>query len=275
MARRRRLQRDPRAWPSLWCEVDTARRRHDQSSWATFADCGSPLDARRIAPLPCATPPHVPRTACGGLVLSAVCEALVSIAVGSVCPRCAPPLLAAPPILCGSTAGQPGSSGSGTLTRPTRWCFWWMQRTGTASPRRRRPCRHARLLPGVRVALVAVRLPVGQRVRVCVLCGRPRLFATFDPSVLPKPPPLRAYHLPATVQSLLEAPQLARAPTLVLGTKMELPGAADAATLRAALALPGPGAGTAGARPVALYMCAALRGFGFGEGLRWLMARAG
>ncbi|GLC35257.1 hypothetical protein PLESTB_000584000 [Pleodorina starrii] len=101
--------------------------------------------------------------------------------------------------------------------------------------------------------------------------------------------------------ALLREPCLADVPFLVLGNKIDLPGAASEGELRNWLGLPPPpaaaagssgaklgswgrlaaffggpagarqgGGGGGGERPVELFMCSVLRRMGFGEGFRWL-----
>jgi len=81
------------------------------------------------------------------------------------------------------------------------------------------------------------------------------------------------------LESLLADEQVAAAPVLVLGNKIDCPGAAGEDELRYLLGLQGrtTGKGTVsraqllpGTRPLEVFMCTVLKRQGYGEGFRWL-----
>lgn len=77
------------------------------------------------------------------------------------------------------------------------------------------------------------------------------------------------------LDSLLMDEQVANAPVLVLGNKIDVPGAISEQYLRDFLKLRTTGKGQVpaanlGARPTELFMCSVLKKQGYGEGFRWL-----
>ena len=93
------------------------------------------------------------------------------------------------------------------------------------------------------------------------------MLRVFRVVVFREPSPLPASHHPQTIGRV---PELAGKPVLVLGNKVDLPGAVqDPVVLSAALYLPvvGPegGVGTWGG-PLAVRMCSGVRGEGYVEG---------
>eukprot|EP00045_Choanoeca_perplexa_P000405 m.14401 g.14401 ORF g.14401 m.14401 type:complete len:194 (-) comp10270_c0_seq1:61-642(-) len=79
------------------------------------------------------------------------------------------------------------------------------------------------------------------------------------------------------LQSLLADDQIADVPVLVLGNKIDVPGAASEDELRAALGLFGQTTGrgqvarsSLTSRPLELFMCTVLKKQGYGDGFRWL-----
>lgn len=81
----------------------------------------------------------------------------------------------------------------------------------------------------------------------------------------------------AELESLLRDEQIASAPVLVLGNKIDIPGAASEDEIRQMFALHGQttGKGTVSrnelhTRPMELFMCSVLKRQGYGEGFRWL-----
>ncbi|XP_035670267.1 GTP-binding protein SAR1b-like [Branchiostoma floridae] len=79
------------------------------------------------------------------------------------------------------------------------------------------------------------------------------------------------------LDSLLTDEQIANAPVLILGNKIDKPGAASEEELRQWFGLHGQttGKGTVplhelNTRPVELFMCSVLKRQGYGEGFRWL-----
>ncbi|KAJ7254193.1 GTP-binding protein sar1 [Mycena rebaudengoi] len=80
----------------------------------------------------------------------------------------------------------------------------------------------------------------------------------------------------AELAALLAAPELSNVPFLILGTKIDTPGAISEDELRAALGLP-PTTGKSDAhipgtvkRPIEVSMCSAPRRTGYEEGFEWL-----
>ncbi|KAH7824594.1 Sar1 [Monocercomonoides exilis] len=79
----------------------------------------------------------------------------------------------------------------------------------------------------------------------------------------------------AELEKILTDERIKTIPILVLGNKIDLPGAASEAELRSALGLSlsttGKGSAVAhGARPLEIFMCTITRGRGFREGIQWL-----
>ena len=81
----------------------------------------------------------------------------------------------------------------------------------------------------------------------------------------------------AELDSLLADEQIASAPVLVLGNKIDIPGAASEDEIRQCFGLHGntTGKGTVPrselhTRPMELFMCSVLKRQGYGEGFRWL-----
>ena len=81
----------------------------------------------------------------------------------------------------------------------------------------------------------------------------------------------------AELDSLLTDEQLANCPVLVLGNKIDRPGAASEEELRQIFGLYGQttGKGTVPrselhGRPLELFMCSVLKRQGYGEGFRWI-----
>lgn len=82
----------------------------------------------------------------------------------------------------------------------------------------------------------------------------------------------------AELDGLLQDPQVANCPVLVLGNKIDCPGAAGEEELRMCLGLHMMTTGKgkispkdlAGRRPVELFMCSVLKKQGYGECFRWL-----
>ncbi|WAQ96515.1 SAR1B-like protein [Mya arenaria] len=81
----------------------------------------------------------------------------------------------------------------------------------------------------------------------------------------------------AELDSLLTDEQVANAPVLVLGNKIDIPGAASEDEIRGIFGLHGQttGRGTVSrndlpGRPMELFMCSVLKRQGYGEGFRWL-----
>jgi len=81
----------------------------------------------------------------------------------------------------------------------------------------------------------------------------------------------------AELESLLRDEQIMQAPVLVLGNKIDIPGAASEDEIRAVFNLHGQttGKGTVPrnelhTRPMELFMCSVLKRQGYGEGFRWL-----
>lgn len=83
----------------------------------------------------------------------------------------------------------------------------------------------------------------------------------------------------AELDGLLQDPQVAACPVLVLGNKIDCPNAASEDELRVSLGLSAAVTGKAaaatmkelgGRRPVELFMCSVLRKQGYAAGLRWL-----
>lgn len=80
----------------------------------------------------------------------------------------------------------------------------------------------------------------------------------------------------AELDSLLTDEQVANAPVLVLGNKIDRPDAISEPALRDFFQLRTTGKGQVsldslgGARPVELFMCSVLKKQGYGEGFRWL-----
>ncbi|XP_065891067.1 small COPII coat GTPase SAR1-like [Dysidea avara] len=79
------------------------------------------------------------------------------------------------------------------------------------------------------------------------------------------------------LDSLLSDEQIALAPILVLGNKIDKPGAASEEEIRHVLGLHGQTTGKGNIplkdlqrRPVELFMCSVLKREGYGEGFRWL-----
>lgn len=79
------------------------------------------------------------------------------------------------------------------------------------------------------------------------------------------------------LESLLADEQLASCPVLILGNKIDIPGAASEDYIRQYFGLYGltTGKGSVAskdlqARPMELYMCSVLKRQGYGEGFRWL-----
>ncbi|CAI8053129.1 GTP-binding protein SAR1b [Geodia barretti] len=71
--------------------------------------------------------------------------------------------------------------------------------------------------------------------------------------------------------------QVANAPILVLGNKIDVPGACSEEDLRAIFSLIGRTTGKGNipmkdlqSRPVEVFMCSVLKRQGYGEGFRWL-----
>ncbi len=77
-----------------------------------------------------------------------------------------------------------------------------------------------------------------------------------------------------TWQSLLGDERLAQVPFLVLGNKVDLPGAVSEGELRAALGLMETTGkdvkAPTGVRPIEVFMCSILRQTGYADGLQWL-----
>ncbi|KAL4239624.1 GTP-binding protein SAR1a [Mactra antiquata] len=81
----------------------------------------------------------------------------------------------------------------------------------------------------------------------------------------------------AELDSLLTDEQVANAPVLILGNKIDIPGAASEDEIRMQFGLQGQttGRGTVPrrelpGRPMELFMCSVLKRQGYGEGFRWL-----
>lgn len=81
----------------------------------------------------------------------------------------------------------------------------------------------------------------------------------------------------AELDSLLADEQVANCPVLILGNKIDKPGAAGEEELRQVLGLYGRTTGKGNiplkelaSRPVELFMCTVLKKQGYGEGFRWL-----
>lgn len=81
----------------------------------------------------------------------------------------------------------------------------------------------------------------------------------------------------AELSSLLSDDSLADVPFMVLGNKVDIPGAASEDELRYALGLAGQttGKGKAdaralAARPIEIFMCSVVRRMGYGDGFRWV-----
>ncbi|KAK2146376.1 hypothetical protein NP493_3643g00002 [Ridgeia piscesae] len=79
------------------------------------------------------------------------------------------------------------------------------------------------------------------------------------------------------IQSLLTDEQISNAPVLILGNKIDIPGAASEDEIRHIFGLHGQttGKGTVArsdlqGRPMELFMCSVLKRQGYGEGFRWL-----
>jgi GTP-binding protein SAR1 len=81
------------------------------------------------------------------------------------------------------------------------------------------------------------------------------------------------------LESLLADEQVAQAPVLILGNKIDMPGAAGEDELRYLLQLQGRTTGKGqvtraqmppGSRPIEIFMCSVLKRQGYGEGFRWL-----
>ncbi|XP_065891066.1 small COPII coat GTPase SAR1B-like isoform X2 [Dysidea avara] len=79
------------------------------------------------------------------------------------------------------------------------------------------------------------------------------------------------------LDSLLAVEQIAMAPILVLGNKIDKPGAASEEEIRHVLGLHGQTTGKGNIplkdlqrRPVELFMCSVLKREGYGEGFQWL-----
>ncbi|KAF2816353.1 GTP-binding protein [Mytilinidion resinicola] len=77
-----------------------------------------------------------------------------------------------------------------------------------------------------------------------------------------------------TLDSLLTTQELSHVPVLVLGNKIDVPGAVSEPQLRDELKLSyttgKAGIPLAGTRPVEVFMCSIVLRQGFGEGIRWL-----
>ena len=84
------------------------------------------------------------------------------------------------------------------------------------------------------------------------------------------------------LHGLLELPELAGVPVLVLLNKIDIPSAASEAEMRAVLELPETGGGSGAGwepasgdrpdRPINLFPCSILRKMGYKEGFQWLSA---
>jgi len=81
----------------------------------------------------------------------------------------------------------------------------------------------------------------------------------------------------AELDSLLTDEQVANAPVMILGNKIDIPGAASEDEIRHIFGLHGQttGKGTVArkdlpGRPMELFMCSVLKRQGYGEGFRWL-----
>ncbi|ELU10760.1 hypothetical protein CAPTEDRAFT_156190 [Capitella teleta] len=81
----------------------------------------------------------------------------------------------------------------------------------------------------------------------------------------------------AELESLLSDEQIAAAPVLVLGNKIDIPGAASEDEIRHLFGLHGQTTGRGNiprsevnGRPMELFMCSVLKRQGYGEGFRWL-----
>ncbi|KAF2492207.1 small COPII coat GTPase SAR1 [Lophium mytilinum] len=76
------------------------------------------------------------------------------------------------------------------------------------------------------------------------------------------------------LESLLTAEELSHIPILVLGNKIDVPGAVSEPQLRDELKLSyttgKAGFPLAGSRPIEMFMCSIVLRQGFGEGIRWL-----
>ena len=79
------------------------------------------------------------------------------------------------------------------------------------------------------------------------------------------------------LDSLLQDEQVANAPVLILGNKIDKPGAASEDELRYYMGLQGltTGKGTVArsdlnTRPIELFMCSILKRQGYGEAFRWM-----
>lgn len=75
--------------------------------------------------------------------------------------------------------------------------------------------------------------------------------------------------------SLMDDEQISNAPVLILGNKIDLPGACSEDQIRAFLQLQTTGKGKINldqltSRPVELFMCSVLKKQGYGEGFQWL-----
>lgn len=83
--------------------------------------------------------------------------------------------------------------------------------------------------------------------------------------------------IPVVLQSLLTDEQLANCPVLILGNKIDRPGALSEEEIRGYFGLHGQTTGKGRiarselpGRPLELFMCSVLRRQGYGEGFRWL-----
>ncbi len=89
---------------------------------------------------------------------------------------------------------------------------------------------------------------------------------------------LRFAEAKAELDSLIMDQQVANAPILVLGNKIDRPGAVSEAALRAHLGLDGQVTGKgivprehiASARPMEVFMCSILKRQGYGDAFKWL-----
>lgn len=79
------------------------------------------------------------------------------------------------------------------------------------------------------------------------------------------------------MQSLLTDEQLANCPVLILGNKIDKPGAASEEEIRSLFSLYGQTTGKGKVplhqlpgRPLELFMCSVLKKHGYGEGFRWI-----
>jgi len=81
----------------------------------------------------------------------------------------------------------------------------------------------------------------------------------------------------AELDSLLSDEQIANAPVLILGNKIDIPGACSEDEIRHLFGLHGQTTGKGivplnelGGRPIELFMCSVLKRQGYGEGFRWM-----